>query len=295
MSSNNKDELKVLSLCFDIAKMTKEWFGSADAAISAFINTLNALMKASPDFVLLPEYLWLGLSTFFKDEDKLFKYTSDYFWQRALPRLCSELDCKERVIILGTAPFFDSETNRLYNRCPILQEGRVFSQTKLYLTPWEKAFSAGDTLSGFEYQGIRFSILICFDVEMPEISLSLRTFQPDLVFVPTTTENDYGIERIRRCASARAVELGSAVLTCHLRGQVENLTDLVSENKGGAQLFLPAQAAFANELLALVPKEKQTEFIFFSIPIRMIKASRLLTGETNPALVSKKMFYFKIE
>jgi predicted amidohydrolase len=89
-------------------------------------------------------------------------------------------------------------------------------QDKLHLTPWESAFSPGDTLHLWHFAGLRIAVIICLDIEIPELSARLRDEEVDLILCPSATETVLGVERVDRCASARAVELGCHVAVSHL-------------------------------------------------------------------------------
>jgi predicted amidohydrolase len=66
----------------------------------------------------------------------------------------------------------------------------------------------------WEFGGVRFAVIICLDIEIPEISAKLRGRGVDVILVPSATETILGVERVDRCASARAVELGAIVGVC---------------------------------------------------------------------------------
>lgn len=57
---------------------------------------------------------------------------------------------------------------------------------------WEQAvFSAGGHHVVFDYRGLRFGILICFDVEFPELVRDLARRGVDAVLVPTSLMSPY--------------------------------------------------------------------------------------------------------
>ncbi|MGN7393270.1 nitrilase-related carbon-nitrogen hydrolase [Peribacillus frigoritolerans] len=54
--------------------------------------------------------------------------------------------------------------------------------------------------------GIKAGILICFDVEFPELARSLTLQGADLLLVPSLTLNERGANRVEICARSRAIE-----------------------------------------------------------------------------------------
>ena len=61
--------------------------------------------------------------------------------------------------------------------------------------------------------------------------------------MPSTTTDHLDHERVHRCASARAVELGALVAVSALTGTDEN-NPMVIENIGRCAVYFPAQEAF---------------------------------------------------
>jgi hypothetical protein len=78
--------------------------------------------------------------------------------------------------------------------------------------------------------------VICFSLEMPEVSAALKNEGVQLVLGPSATVDEDGVARVLRASSARAVELVAAVLVAPLSGAQEDW-----KNLGSAALYLPAQ------------------------------------------------------
>ena len=167
------------------------------------------------DLVLFPEFCWVGLERFVRKEQGL-RGVADLFWSKMWPVMETRLNRADKTVVLGTAPFWDETTQRLFNRAPIFCEGRALHQDKLHLTPWENAFSPGEALRLWRFGGLTIAVIICLDIEVPELAARLRGSGVDLILVPGATENILGVERVNRCASARAVELGCCVGVAHL-------------------------------------------------------------------------------
>lgn len=108
-----------------------------------------------------------------------------------------------------------SEENKFLNRAFfITPEGAVQHQDKVYPTPWETryGFRGGGEIKKFQTQEMSFVILICHDAEFPEISQDLVLMRPEVIFVPSQTDDEHGLERVRLTSAARAVEHFALVL-----------------------------------------------------------------------------------
>jgi predicted amidohydrolase len=224
------------------------------------------------DLVLLPEYCWLGLEPHTAD-------VSDWFWRTFWPSQRQRFLKQGKAAVLGTAP----RDGR--NRAVIVSDGRELFQDKLALTPWETKFSPGSELKVWTLGDIKLAVLVCLDIEIPEWSVLLRGAEVDVILVPSATETLMGVERIGRCASARAVELGCAVVTAHLTGQCQS--ELIDQNVGRTALYLPSLAATAAvtrsaESTLLQEGSVRTRM---EVDISLVRSCRVFTGETNPALV----------
>lgn len=192
------------------------------------------------DVVVFPEYTWMGLEPLVTGKDKL-AGVSDLFWGGLWPRLSRELNRPGKAVVLGTAPFV-LPSGKMRNRAAILCEGRALHQDKLHLTPWEQVFEAGNAVHLWTLHGVTFAVVVCLDIEVPELSAALRGKGVDCLLVPSATESVLGVERVGRCASARAVELCCFVGVSQLVGRVES--ELVDENVGRLAWLRPSQSPF---------------------------------------------------
>jgi predicted amidohydrolase len=272
----------VIDLCtFDPGVAAK----SPSTFAAAVVDCVEASWDHGADLVLLPEFTWVGLEPLV--EPPTLQRVAEVFWEELLPALKSLLIRPGKAVVLGTAPFWDAERQELRNRAPILVEDRILHQDKLHLTPWEAAFAPGTELRLWEFAGLRFAVVICLDIEIPEISARLRGAGVDVILVPSATETIFGVERVGRCASARAVELGCIVGVCHLTGMTTS--DLIDENVGRTAVYFPSQAAFRD-----APRWEEGEIFEGGIhkqrlmlDPRLQKVMRRMPLETNPSLLRK--------
>lgn len=202
-----------------------------------------------------------------------------------LPEYLLELSGFEPFVIPGKFVVFGSKITGGRNRLFLSDGLDVHAYDKQRLTPSESHLQAGREPAVFNFKGCKIAVLVCFDIEFPELAAQLRPHAPELLLVPAATETNLGYERVNRCASARSVELGCAVITCHLIGQSQ--VTLVGSNVGCHHMYLPSQSLFSDH-------QRHAGFVQphrgghiradFSIPIDAIRRQRALIGETNPSL-----------
>ena len=284
--------MKMTGVSFDLSHTpsTKhDWFAQVKKII------LESLQSGS-DLVVLPELFTLGLAYYCeaKDLHTQLHFCSKTFWQEFLPDLQRELtNYPEHCIVLGSGPYHEKSENVFYNRSAILLNGKIESFDKIYLTPWETCFKAGETIKIFSYKGLRLCPLICFDIEQPHIAQYLKKENVHLILVPSATSNVNGSERILRTASARAIELGCAVFVVPVIGTID-YNELVDINEGRQGFFLPAQDIIQEEKVQYSDyRTSGTDVQHFSFNEKILKKVKDDNGETKPFLTKDKPLHIE--
>jgi len=264
---------------------------SPTAYADEVIRLISDSWESGADLTVLPEFTWMGLEPLIKDETKqrdVHAVISDLFWQTLLPRISGRLVTEEKAVVMGTVPFEEAASGLIHNRAPILVNGKLLHQDKLHLTPWERAFSPGKTLHLWHFHGFKIAVIICLDIEIPEISSCLRGQEVDLIICPSATETILGVERVDRCASARAVELGCHVVVTHLTGKAHS--ELIDENIGRLAHYAPSQASFRK-----APRWTETDVfdhgvhqLRIELDTKPLEIMRRMTVETNPSHLGKE-------
>jgi len=254
--------------------------GTSEDLVEAVASRTQQSWDSGADIVLFPEYTWAALHVSPAS-------AADVFQQRVLPLLRQRLTRKGKLAVLGSSLMREASTSTLHNRAILMADGEWLAQDKLFMTPWESAFQGGDALRVFTFQGLRIAVIVCMDIEIPELSVLLRGQGVDLILVPSATETIQGVERVTRCASARAVELGCAVVVSPLVGKCES--DLVDDNLGKLACYLPSQSAFKKS-----PRMQESEVFHagfhcsrFTLPLSRLTSMRRSTVETNPSLIRR--------
>ena len=101
----------------------------------------------------------------------------------------------------------------------------------------------GDTIRTYDTDCGKIGILICYDVEFPELSRILADDGMNILFVPFLTDTQNGYSRVRNCAQARAIENECYVA---IAGCVGNLPRVHNMDIQYAQsiVFTPCDFAF---------------------------------------------------
>ena len=207
---------------------------------------VDAVSGYRSDFALFPEFFNAPLMSEYNhlsEPDairKLAEYTSD------VVKRFSDLAISYNInIITGSMP--EVVSGELYNVGYICKrDGGIERFEKLHVTPDEAkvwGLQGGQKLQTFDTDCGKIGVLICYDIEFPEISRLLANEGMDILFVPFLTDTQNGYSRVRNCAQARAIENECYVA---IAGSVGNLPKVHNMDIQYAQsmVFTPCDFAF---------------------------------------------------
>ncbi len=126
------------------------------------------------------------------------------------------------------------------------RDGKTDQYEKIHVTPDEASYwgmQGGSKLEVFETDIGKVGILICYDVEFPELPRLLADQGMQILFVPFLTDTQNAYMRVRCCAQARAIENECYVAISGSVGnlpKVENMDIQYSQ----AAVFTPCDFAF---------------------------------------------------
>ncbi|HRJ15647.1 MAG TPA: carbon-nitrogen hydrolase family protein, partial [Saprospiraceae bacterium] len=126
------------------------------------------------------------------------------------------------------------------------RDGSWDSYYKIHITPSEVnawGMVGGNKLRAFDTDSGRIGILICYDVEFPELARIYAEQGVQILFVPFLTDTQNGYNRVRLCSMARAVENECYVA---IAGCVGNLpkVDNMDINFAQSAIFTPSDFQF---------------------------------------------------
>lgn len=210
---------------------------------------VDALSDYQCDAALFPEFFnapLMGLSQGQTPVDAVWHLAS---YTDEIISAMSQLAVSYNInVIAGSMPVVKDD--ELYNVAYLLRrDGTIDTQYKLHPTPHEKrdwVMQGGDSLRCFETDFGRIGILICYDVEFPELARVLSEHEMQILFVPFWTDTKNGYLRVRRCAQARAIENECYVT---IAGSVGNLpkVDNVDIQYAQTAVFSPSDFAFPHD------------------------------------------------
>ncbi|MEO8803264.1 MAG: bifunctional GNAT family N-acetyltransferase/carbon-nitrogen hydrolase family protein [Rudaea sp.] len=166
--------------------------------------------------------------------------------------LFTEVATRHRLYVVGGTTPERSERGlrnvaRLYT-----PSGASYTQEKLHITPAEREYwgiGPGDGIKVFETAIGRLAIVVCYDIEFPELTRMLVEHGVDIILNPFATDERKSYLRVRYCAHARAVENMVYVV---MSGNVGGLSRSPSMflNYGQAAICTPSDFAFPMDGIA---------------------------------------------
>lgn len=151
-------------------------------------------------------------------------------------------------IISGTMPIV--EDGKLYNATYLChRSGKTDEYRKIHITPNEKKYYGmvgGDKIQVFDTDCGKVGILICYDVEFPELSRIYADQGMQILFVPFLTDTQNGYTRVRRCAQARAIENECYVAIAGCVGNLPKVNNMDIQFAQSA-VFTPSDFAFPTD------------------------------------------------
>ncbi|TKB28198.1 GNAT family N-acetyltransferase [Desulfopila sp. IMCC35006] len=155
-------------------------------------------------------------------------------------------------IVAGSVPEVQ-ENGKLYNVSFLCRrDGTWDSQAKLHITPEEATswgISGGDELKVFETDVGKIGILICYDVEFPELARLQALKGIKMLLVPFWTDTKTGFLRVKRCAQARAIENECYVAISGSVGNIPKVETLGIQYSQSA-IFTPSDFSCPHDSIA---------------------------------------------
>lgn len=207
---------------------------------------VDAVSSYQSDFALFPEFFNAPLMAQYNhlhEPDairELAKYTQEI--KDRFQKLAISYNVN---IITGSMPLL--KNNKLYNVGYLCRRnGTVDCYEKLHITPDEAkswGMVGGNKIKVFDTDCGPIGVLICYDVEFPELPRLLAQQGMNILFVPFLTDTQNGYSRVRYCARARAIENECYVA---IAGSVGNLPKVQNMDIQFAQavVFTPCDFPF---------------------------------------------------
>jgi len=207
---------------------------------------VDAVSGYKSDFVLFPELFNAPLMAEFNHltEAEAMRKLAQY--TQPLKEKFREFAVSYNInIITGSMPLV--EDGKLFNTGYLCRRDGSWEQfDKIHITPNEVFYwgmVGGDKIRTFDTDAGRIGIMVCYDVEFPELSRLLADQGMQILFVPFLTDTQNGYSRVRSCARARAIENECYVA---IAGSVGNLPKVNNMDIQFAQsaVFTPSDFPF---------------------------------------------------
>ncbi len=207
---------------------------------------IDAVSGYRADFALFPEFFNAPLMSEYNhlsEPDAIRKLAG--FTENITKRFAELAITYNINIITGSMP--ELVDNNLFNVGYLCKrDGGIERFEKLHVTPDESkiwGLQGGNKIQAFDTDSGRIGILICYDIEFPELSRLLAKDGIDILFVPFLTDTQNGYSRVRNCAQARAIENECYVA---IAGSVGNLPKVHNMDIQYAQsvVFTPCDFSF---------------------------------------------------
>ena len=257
-----------------------ENFDELMAQVEFFVD---AVAGYKADFVLFPEFFNAALMA--KSNEKsgsdairtLASYTT-----RIREKMIDLAISYNINIIAGSMPQYKKQV--LHNVAFLCRrDGTWDEQYKLHITPDESIYwglKGGNGLRVFDTDVGKVGILVCYDVEFPELSRIMAEKGMNILFVPYWTDTKNAYLRVRRCAQARAIENECYVV---ISGSVGNLPKVENMDIQYSQsaVFSPSDFAFPHDAIIAEATPNTEMTLLVDLDLDLLKDVRVHGSVTN--------------
>ncbi|MCL4142047.1 UNVERIFIED_CONTAM: hypothetical protein GTU68_050496, partial [Idotea baltica] len=202
-----KNEILVNAIKSTIRVGLVQWqmrkFESLEKFLEQAEYFIDAVSDYKSDFALFPEFFNAPLMAPYNDlsAGKAIRKLAEF--THILKDKFSEFAISYNVnIITGSMPEIQPDGSLFNVGFLCRRDGTVEKYEKIHITPSEKGdwgMRGGNQLKVMETDCGKIGILICYDVEFPELSRLLADQGMRMLFVPFLTDTQNGYMRVRRC------------------------------------------------------------------------------------------------
>jgi predicted amidohydrolase len=268
------DRIRVASL---------QYFIRPTATFDLFRDQVVGLVETAADYrchlVVFPEYFTVQLLTLGDVKRPITQQVRDLAGQ--VPRyqeLMASLARKHGLyIVAGTIPTIGDAGTQVRNVSHVFgPAGGHGAQGKLHMTRFESEewnVSPDSALRVFETDLGRLAVVICYDVEFPEIARAAARLDAQIVVVPSCTDDRQSYMRVRYCAQARSIENQIYVIVSSTVGSLP-MVPAVSLNYGQAAILTPSDFAFARDGILAEGIPNQETIVIGELNLLTIRESR---------------------
>lgn len=238
---------------------------------------IDAVSGYEADFVIFPEYINAPLMAAYNhlSEAEAIRKLAGY--TKRMRNTFTELAISYNInVITGSMP--EVRNGELYNVGHLCKRnGETEKYEKIHITPSEVSvwgMKGGSQIKTFDTDAGRVGILICYDVEFPELARLLAMQGLDILFVPFMTDTQNAYSRVRNCAQARAIENECYVAVA---GSVGNLPKVHNMDIQFAQsvVFTPCDFSFPTTGIKAEATPNTEKILIVDVDLGLLKELHL--------------------
>lgn len=205
--------------------------------------------------------------------------------------LLKSLAIKHQLFIVGGSHPVRKD-GLIYNVAHLISPaGNNYAQEKLHITPLELEtwdYFPGSGLKLFDTPFGRIGIQVCYDIEFPEIARLMALNGAEIIFVPFFTSDQYGYQRVRYTAQARAVE---NYLFTIISGSFGKISGFPSVNcYSQSAIFTPSDIGFPPKAIAAEADPYKEMVVFADLDLAYLRKIRI-NGTVKPLLDRREDIY----
>jgi predicted amidohydrolase len=236
------------------------------------------------ELVVFPEFSSMGLLGAITDHEVVGATVTQDYWEFLAPLFpeiserVQDLATRYQVTVLGGTHNRIASDGSLRNTAILAHpDGRLEYQDKIHLTPPEHVMGSkgGDDLLVTTIGDFTAGVLICADVQFPELARHLVAQGVELILCPSLTWNRRGAHRVRTGCAARAIENQCFVVMSPLVGSSGLPADAPLYAVGKALVTVPVDKTFGkNDGVLAVGESAGEEIVFAGLNSALLRASR---------------------
>jgi predicted amidohydrolase len=269
-AKNRGDRVRIAVVQYELRKIAD--FDAFATQCALFVKTAAAYKV---DFILFPELITTQLLTYMDAVETTFARQLSDLTQQYIDLFANLARSTGTYVIAGS--HLSRENDKLYNISYFFdRQGKASKQYKIHITPHEKevwGVQPGDTVEVFDTDRGKISILICYDIEFPELSRIAAKKGANIIFCPSNTDQRFGYLRVRYCAQARSIENQVYVALSGCTGTTPML--------GGGEIhysqsaiFTPSDLQFPPEGIAAQCEPNVETMIIQDVDLQLLEQNR---------------------
>jgi predicted amidohydrolase len=191
---------------------------------------------------------------------ELQKYRDDFL------KLFVDLAVEFKTVIIAPSFPWEIDNSEIRNRTYVISPmGRYDFQEKNMMTRFENEIwniKRGNQIQKlFEYKKIKFGVNICYDVEFPDFARIMCEKEAKVIFVPSCTETEKGMNRVHIGARARALENQCFVVVAQTVGDVD-YSEAIDSNVGTAAVYSTCDLGFPDDGIVEISQQDKSGWIY---------------------------------